>query len=266
LTHDSLLPEQIEALQELQRVSLQLGIDIIVIGAIAFRVWLPDIYRQTEDVDVAIALDLEAFETFATPLSTKGWGPDARWEQRWQTAIGARVDILPIGVRARQERKIRWPRTETVMRLVGWDYAFRDAVPCDLAGLSMRVPPLHVLALLKIGAYLDNPILREKDLADVLVILDKYSEDDERRFSDAVLDEGLDYDEAGAFLLGQDLRSLCATTDEESTIRSFIERVAHQDFLIPAHPIRARARDDEDSGQSTCLRQLTAFTCGFTTP
>jgi hypothetical protein len=40
----------------------------------------------------------------------------------------------------------------------------------------------------------------------------------------------------------QDLRSLCATTDEESAIRLFTERVTNQDFLVPVHPIRARSR------------------------
>jgi predicted nucleotidyltransferase len=265
LTRERLLPEQVDALYELRRVSLDLSIDIVVVGAIALRVWLPDIYRQTEDVDVAVALDLHALDTFITRLLTNGWRPDARWEQRWHSTLGARVDILPIGLRALRERKIEWPRAETVMRLVGWDYAFKDAVDCDLAtGLMMRVPPLHVLTLLKIGAYLDDPVLREKDLHDVLVILDKYSEEGDRRFSEAVLDERLDYDEAGAFLLGQDLRSLCARPDEESEIRLFIERVAHQDFLVPVQSIRARARGDEESGEGTCLRQLIAFARGFT--
>jgi predicted nucleotidyltransferase len=262
-----LLPEQVDALHELRRVSLDLGTDIVVVGAIALRVWLPDIYRQTEDVDVAIALDLDALGAFTGLLAASGWRPDTRQEQRWHSVIGARVDILPIGLRARRERKVEWPRAETVMRLVGWDYAFMEAVDCNLApGLPMRVPPLHVLALLKLGAYLDDPIQREKDLHDVLVILDKYAEDGDRRFSDAVMDQSIDYDEAGAFLLAQDLRSLSATSDEESAIRLFIERVTQQDFLVPAHPIRARARSDEDSGESTCARHLAAFARGFTVP
>ena len=264
MPHDRLLPEQVDALHELRRVSSDLGIDIVVVGAIALRVWLPDISRQTEDVDVAVALDLEGLGAFTGLLAARGWRPDAHKEPRWHSVSGARVDILPIGLRARKERKVEWPRAETVMRLVGWDYAFMGAIDCDLAsGLAMRVPPLHVLTLLKIGAYLDDPILRKKDLHDVLVVLDKYSEDGDRRFSDAVIDEGIQYDEAGAFLLGQDLRSLCAAPDEESAIASFIERVTHQDFLVPAQLIRTRARSDEDSGEITCVRQLMALARGF---
>lgn len=36
-----LLPEQVEALHELHGACRELGIDLVVIGAIAFRVWLP---------------------------------------------------------------------------------------------------------------------------------------------------------------------------------------------------------------------------------
>lgn len=54
--------------------------------------------------------------------------------------------------------------------------------------------------------------------------------DDERRFADDVLDAGIPYEHAGAYLLGQDLRQLVNGT----------ERTAVDDFV-------ARVRDERDS-------------------
>jgi predicted nucleotidyltransferase len=159
-----LLPEQIDALRELRAASDILAIDIVVIGAMALRVWIPDVHRLTEDVDVAVALDLDEFTSLTARLTEFGWRPDTRWEPRWHSRGGARVDLLPLGQRARLQKQIVWPRAETVMRVVGYDSVFSEAVPCELAtDLRMPVAPLHVLALLKLAAYLDAPAVRQKD-------------------------------------------------------------------------------------------------------
>jgi predicted nucleotidyltransferase len=187
-----LLPEQVDALRELRDVCDVLAIEIVVIGATALRVWIPDAQRLTEDVDVAVALDLDAFGPLTARLVNLGWHPDSRWEPRWHSQGHARVDLLPVGLRARAEKTIRWPRAETVMRVVGYDGVFRQAVLCTLAaGLHMRVAPVHVLALLKIVAYLNAPALRQKDLGDLLLLFDKYEDNGDRRFSDDVLDAGI---------------------------------------------------------------------------
>lgn len=142
-------PEQADALRELHRVCHDLTVDVVVIGAIALRVWIPDEHRLTEDIDVAVALDLDGFAPLAARLVALGWRPDVRWEPRWHSPRGARVDLLPFGMRARQDKQIVWPRAETVMRVVGFDRAFEDAVFHDFApDLRVRVPPAHVLARL----------------------------------------------------------------------------------------------------------------------
>jgi hypothetical protein len=52
-----LLPEQAGALRQLQDVCRELGVDVVVVGAIGLRTWLRDEHRMTEDLDVAAALD-----------------------------------------------------------------------------------------------------------------------------------------------------------------------------------------------------------------
>jgi predicted nucleotidyltransferase len=259
----ALLPEQVEALRELREICDGLGIDIVVIGAMALRIWLPDVPRLTEDVDIAVALDLNEFASLAARLTERGWRADPRWEPRWQARGGARVDLLPVGPRARHERQITWPLAETVMRVVGYDGVFTEAVRRELAsGFDMRVAPLQVLALLKLTAYLDSPSMRQKDLGDVLLILDKYAEDGERRFGDEVLDAGLQYDEAGAFLLGHDLRALCVMPEDADTVRRFLQRVMGRDFQFPIHMVRWHATED-DANEGLFGRQFRALARGF---
>ena len=86
----------------------------------------------------------------------------------------------------------------------------RTLAPADSPRISRsRVAPLPVLALIKRAASLDRPVLREKDLADLLLIMACYEAETDRRFGDDVLAAGVEYDEAGAFLLGRDLQRIC---------------------------------------------------------
>jgi len=47
----TLLPEQADALRDIQAVCRDLNVDIVVIGAAAYRAWVQDEHRSTEDVD-----------------------------------------------------------------------------------------------------------------------------------------------------------------------------------------------------------------------
>jgi len=80
--------------------------------------------------------------------------------------------------------------------------------------LSIPVAPVAVIAVLKMIAYLDRPGERERDLHDLAYILENHvSPDDERRFADDVLDAGIPYERAGAYLLVHDLRQLVSDTE-----------------------------------------------------
>jgi predicted nucleotidyltransferase len=248
-----LLPDQADAFRQIQDICGRLTVDVVVIGAIAYRLWVDDQYRMTEDVDLVVALDLVDLPRLTDPLIAGGWRRDPRREHRWISPSRARIDLLPAGARARRDRYLDWPLAETRMSLVGFDHVFQDAVERELApGLVGKVVPLVVLTLLKIVSYLDQPAVREKDLDDLAVMVEVYEEDGERRFSDEVLEAGVDYSEAGAYLLGRDLARLCTEHDE----RDAVERFLH---AIP--------QSDEDEEQNTraarFARQSTALARGW---
>lgn len=183
-----LLPEQAEAVREIQGVCGRLSADVVVIGAVAYRLWVEDRHRTTEDVDLVVALDLVDLPLLTNPLTARGWRQDRRLEHRWVSPHGARIDVLPAGVRARRARRVDWPRAETRMSLVGFDHVFRDAVERELAPeLVAKVVPPAVFTLLKIVSYLDQPAARQKDLDDLGAVMEAYEQNGERRFSDEVL-------------------------------------------------------------------------------
>jgi predicted nucleotidyltransferase len=153
----TLLPEQVDALRHIQNICGRLAVDVVVIGAIAYRLWVDDQHRLTEDVDLVVALDLVDLPRLTDPLVAGGWRQDPRREHRWISPSGARTDLLPAGVQARRDGYLDWPLGETRMSLVGFDHVFRDAVERELApGLVGKVVPLVVLTLLKIVSYLDR--------------------------------------------------------------------------------------------------------------
>jgi predicted nucleotidyltransferase len=225
-----LLAEQVDAVRQIQNICGRLTVDVVVIGAVAYRLWVQDQYRMTEDVDLVVALDLVDLPRLTEPLIASGWRQDPRREHRWISPNGARIDLLPAGVRARRDRYLDWPRAETRMSLVGFDHVFQDAVERELApGLVANVVPLVVLTLLKIVSYLDQPAVRQKDLDDLAAIVEDYEKDGEKRFTDEVLDAGVDYNEAGAYLLGRDLVRLCTKDDERDAVERFLHAIPRSD-------------------------------------
>lgn len=258
-----LLPEQLAAVAELQAVCARQGADTVIIGAAAYRTWFHDPGRHTEDVDVAVAVDLEEFAQLTEALATLGRRQEQRREHRWRTPAGARVDLLPAGPAARAAGRIEWPRSGMVMNLAGFEHVFAQAVTKEVAlGTTLRVCSIPVLALLKIASFLDSPHSRMKDAQDLLAILGRYEMDGDRRFGAEVYDAGVDYDHAGAFLLGQDPAALC-NEDEAGLASRFVRAVL--DDSTPASLVFAQATGSPalvESGEGR-RKIIAGFAAGF---
>jgi predicted nucleotidyltransferase len=254
-----LLPEQVEAVRQLKRACQEAGVDAVIIGATAYRVWIDD-DRRTQDVDVALAVDIDQFGSLTDRLQAAGWTPDPRREERWVTQGGARIDLLPIGEQAQRTGYLTWPKAEMRMGVVGFEHVFAKAVEKELAPEAvMKVAPLQVLALLKIVAYMDDRHGRSKDLEDLSRLMEQYELEGERRFSDEVFEAGADFESAGAFLLGMDVGRLCIGR-EAKIVGNLIK--ALQDDNQPAQRRLGRRRVEEpavEEGQ----KRMEAFAAGF---
>lgn len=219
--------QQIRDLCDLEAACASHGAVAVIIGAVAYRLFIDDADRLTRDIDLAVALDLEEFACLAEDLRKAGWRQVERREHRWRSPRGTLLDLLPAGPSLRAGKRVTWPSSQLSMSLLGFDHVFRDCVETELRpGLTFRVVPPPVRALLKIVAYLDDRHGRAKDLADLRQLWRRYERYSDRLFSDEVFGAELpDIEVAGAFLLGLDLGPLC-TPEEVALVETFLEQVA----------------------------------------
>lgn len=114
---------------------------------------------------------------------------------------------------------------------------------------------LPSLVVLKMASYLDRPQERDSDLADIAHILSGFlPADDERRWSDEVVNLGLEYDDVSPFVLGKRIGAL-ADEAEGALVRKFLSAIDDPDDplatagrmvraarMSPSDPERLRAR------------------------
>ena len=250
-------PAQLEDLREIQALCQAKGTDIVIIGAMAYRLFIHDVDRETRDIDLAVAINHEDIEPFYGLLAGLGWERVRRHEQRWLTTRGTLMDVLPAGAALRSRGRVEWPQSGLSMSLAGFDHVFRDSVTVALGPeLQCKVVPPPVLALLKMAAYADDPYGRAKDLVDLRRLLGRYERESDRLFSDAVFEAALpDIEFAGAFVLGLDVSAI-ATSDDRDIIARFLTQVQPQIDDAPASDL-----DGQDTAQFQ--QQIAAFRQGL---
>lgn len=262
-----LSPAQIEDLTELVAICQELRTDVVIIGAVAYNVFIDDLDRHTGDVDVAVALDLDDFAKMQDALKARGWTQRPHREQRWYGPKGAVVDIMPAGPRIRAQGHVVWPESQMQMSVVGFDHVFSKSEQRDIApGLRMKVIPVPVLSLLKIVSYLDRPTERERDVRDLGELFNRYELDnDERRFSDEVIEAQITFESSGAFLLGFDLGKIC-TQSEKQVVNGFVAEL--KDETSRAYGFLRRARigffEDNENGERDLKAQILLLRTGST--
>jgi predicted nucleotidyltransferase len=256
-------PEQIAAAKELKAICDTLHAEIVVIGAMAYLSWIEDHHRHTLDIDVAVTVDLDDYQHLVALLRSSGWLQEPKREHRWTTPNGVRIDIIPAGPTLRASNVLEWPISGIHMSLVGFEHVFKDSVPHLLgSGLTLKVIPLPVVALLKVVSYADDPHRRQKDVQDFAAILKRFNPDDARRFSDDVIATGLEYQVIGAFLIGKDLSPLCSA-EERQLVVSFITQLRDTEKRSSQLFRRAVEIDYDDGERRLPDALIDAFESGF---
>lgn len=254
---------EIADLAELQEICSGVEAELVIIGAVAYKTFFPNEERETGDVDSAIAVDLDDFEKICGFLEARQWKQDANKEQRWRSARGTIVDLVPAGKKLREAKQITWPKSKFRMSLVGFEHVFSEAQVFLLSeDLSVRIIPPHVLMLLKIVAFMESSERRKKDLPDIRGLLSRYEAKSDRLFDEVVFDAELtDFSLANAFLLGLDLHELC-DEDEVSVVRKFVSYV-RDEAQSAWMPFVLAAPRSVERNEETARSQLDAFSLGF---
>jgi predicted nucleotidyltransferase len=232
----SLSPAQIISLLEIEDVWPDRA--IVVIGATALGFYYDMTWRQTADVDLVVAVEIDEFPG---PLAGRaGWAASPDREHEFRSPNGSKVDILPAGDELLRTGTLIWSSGHA-MSLTGIDLAFRHAESHIVEGdLVIKVAPPSVVTLLKMAAYLDRPQERQRDLDDIAYLLELYVDDNAPRFWDAA-SECRDYDLVSAYLLGRDIGHIVEEPHLE-LVERFLSRLADTEGIEHAQMQRRGPR------------------------
>lgn len=201
-----------KVLARVDEVARSARIDYLVVGATARNIISVGLMgrppeRQTRDVDIAAEVgSWREFENLAMQL-------DHRRGVHKFLVEGFEVDVLPYGAIERSDRTILWPDDHR-MNVLGLREAVDSAEVAVLpGGLTVKVPSIPALALLKILAWRDRYLSDTRDAVDLATITRWYSEGRyfERLYTEELAKfERFEYDPVlvGAWLLGSRMRLL----------------------------------------------------------
>jgi predicted nucleotidyltransferase len=213
--------------------------------------------RVTADVDVAM---VASGGSVAEGLSAAGWTQDSGVMHRWRLQ-GAMVDVIQVSEEDLLAGVV--DLDGAALSVVGFDLAFSEGNIIRVTpATEVRVPPLSVLVLLKMIAWMDRPYERAKDLGDIAHIWDNALSDDDRWTEPSPwLDEEVDYDNQSPFSVGWRLGQI-ARPGHVHWAKRFLDEV--RDDESPAFAQFMRASRYAGSAPEAKLRgRLLAFELGL---
>lgn len=233
--------ERIRALAVLGEVLKERQAEYSLIGALAWQLGLGMEYRTTLDVDVVVHVSSwEDYDQIKKTLVQRGF--EMGRQPHRLVSGGAHVDLLPYSLDLLEGTKLVWPDGRT-MDMTGYELVFTQLEPEELAPeLRWPVPPLPVLVVLKLVSFRDRGASR--DLADVVLCLEHYDKDPDssRRYSVHDQDPTLTWENAGAYLLGTEVRKL-ASADVRELLKALEELVPDEDAPEIDRVLRELGRD-----------------------
>lgn len=215
---------------------------VVVIGATALGFYFDMSWRHTADVDLAVALTLDALPDLAR---RPGWSRHPKREYEFTSPSGAKLDVIPAGPQLLTAGRLEWSNGD-VMTLLGMDLAFSHA-EAHAGGVLVAPPP--VVAVLKMVAFSDRPRERERDLVDIAHLLETYVKpDDERRWDETP--DGTEFELAPAYLLGVDVARVLSGDAHAGAVKRFLRQIEPEDSwarLVMLNRGPARWRTERDA-------------------
>jgi predicted nucleotidyltransferase len=174
---------------------------LILVGATALNAHVP-LARSTDDVDLVAVAAPSAYEPW---FEAHGFQRARRMVHRWERGR-AYVDVLPATADVIRAGTVEL-QEGVVMSTAGFDLVLQHAQPMRIAGseLTLEVASLATLVVLKLAAWNDRPVEREKDLDDIMHVLRHALPDDADCRWDAahpVSASGVEFEFQSAFFVG----------------------------------------------------------------
>ena len=255
-----------EALRVLRDFFEQRQIPFALVGALVPALLLSSDVgaRETRDADHVIRLQSwAAWNGMITELErlgfTRGRG-DQKHRLYYKTA---EIDLIPFGIFDGPSDVLIWPKSGNRMNMTGFLEVFHFATPTEvIPGVTLPVVPLWLFAILKVVAFLDREYPR--DLHDLVYVLERYEAvgKSSRRFDLAGDVEGLNYETAGAFLLGRDV-SCNASAEALNLVRGFIDQITDEHHSVINVMLREENRLFSDERRKALYHLIDSFRKGI---
>lgn len=273
-------PELVAAIAALADVARSVGQAPVLIGALASAAApgrppsLPP-PRLTLDADFAIQVpSWEEYRVLLAALVVGGHRKDSHIEHRVYIN-GVKVDILPYGAGVAPDgRSLVWPTSGFTMDVTGFEEAAGSAEEVEIApGVRIGCLTIPGFTLLKVAAFLDRQrkgdIKHKSDAQDLHFWFRHYASDveDDRKYRlEGLQEAGIEYDAAGAAVLGAEVSHL-ASPAAAQRIRDFLEvaGVDYGPFLLAT--VGQTFDEDEERRKIQAIKALiSAFAWGFRRP
>jgi len=244
----------------LKRIADSLEIPFFVVGATARDFLLKHCYgieppRITRDIDLGVEVaSWDQFGKLADALTASGEFMRDRREQQRFHRDHVLIDIVPFGPITDETKRIsRPPEHEIFMNMMGFREAYQYSVMVRISAepeISIKLPTLPGLALMKLISWNEKYPERQKDAEDLLLIMLKYEEagNFERLYDSAqafLQEENFDNRLAGIRLLGHDMAKI-ADPETLAAVRKILDaetgKGTHHRLII--HMIGGSARID----------------------
>ena len=254
-----------KALTLLHNYFEQKGIPFALVGALVPAILLSSEIgaRETRDADHVIKLSSWAeWETVIADLVKLGF-IRGRGEQEHRLHYRtAEVDLIPYGITNGPDDVLVWKKSGNQMNMTGFADVFLHAKPVEvIRGLTLPVVPLWLFAVLKVVTYLDRKYPR--DLRDLLYIMEQYDSDQARRFELTGTADSVTYENAGAYVLGNDIRDN-ASAKAFDTVKGFVAQVTNAHHAIVNTVLREMNAQYSDDQRKTVFQLIESFKRGLT--
>jgi predicted nucleotidyltransferase len=192
--------------------------------------------RGTKDIDFAVMVSSFAeYEKIKNDLVEKGFNPVKDPFTLYHPDYNVAIDLLPFG-QIEQSDTMNFTEREVTMNVLGFKETLEH--PNEVAldeTLSIQVPPLHGMVMLKLISWFDRPEIRSDDLGDIFRIVSHYFDTD----GDSIFTDHYDLLDAEPFdqkLIAAEVmgRRISSILQKSKLLRERVMRVLDENTSEPA--------------------------------
>lgn len=132
--------------------------------------------RGTADIDFAIMISTQnEYDSIVHELVERGFRNVDEPYRFYYSDENVVVDVLPFGT-LEQKNTENFMERDTFLYAYGLQYVLEDSEPTTIDNKMVGIPPLPGMIVLKLVAYSDHWEWRQKDLTDILTVIEHYYE------------------------------------------------------------------------------------------